>query len=229
MSFRKQVPVGRLAYNTKLKNHRENDAWPCGRSSGHTTNSGCWRNTTIESPPRCDATSSFWSRQRRSEYRQTTVQEPWGATRPVSRPGAGSFPPEVPEAPGREPDPVPRTVPENQCSIDVPDFEYCSNRSTSYFREPELGCVGAASGRRAWPIAPGLTSLRDFLGHEFIAGQASGLVDQGRGGRPASLVEFWSRTSTQGRGGRPASLVENGSRTTTPVYASALTAPRATA
>ena len=59
----------------------ENSAWPCLRSSGHTTNSGCWRNTTIEAPPRCDATSSGWTRQRRSEYRQTTVQEPWGATR----------------------------------------------------------------------------------------------------------------------------------------------------
>ena len=52
----------------------------CSRSSGHTTNSGCWRNTTIEAPPRCDATSSGWTRQRRSEYRQTTVQEPWGST-----------------------------------------------------------------------------------------------------------------------------------------------------
>ena len=38
------------------------------------------RNTTIEAPPRCDATSSGWTRQRRSEYRQTTVQEPWGST-----------------------------------------------------------------------------------------------------------------------------------------------------
>ena len=27
-----------------------------------TTNSGCWRNTTIEAPPRCDATSSGWTR-----------------------------------------------------------------------------------------------------------------------------------------------------------------------
>ena len=42
-------------------------------------------NTTIEAPPRCDATSSGWTRQRRSEYRQTTVQEPWGSTRPPSR------------------------------------------------------------------------------------------------------------------------------------------------
>ena len=41
-------------------------------------NSGCWRNTTIEAPPRCDATSSGWTRQRRSEYRQTTVQESLG-------------------------------------------------------------------------------------------------------------------------------------------------------
>ena len=57
-----------------------NSASPCSRSSGHTTNSGCWRNTTIEAPPRCDATSSGWTRQRRSEYRQTTVQEPWGST-----------------------------------------------------------------------------------------------------------------------------------------------------
>ena len=31
--------------------------------------------------PRCDATSSGWTRRRRSEYRQTTVQEPWGSTR----------------------------------------------------------------------------------------------------------------------------------------------------
>ena len=33
-----------------------------------------------KAPPRCDATSSGWTRQRRSEYRQTTVQEPWGST-----------------------------------------------------------------------------------------------------------------------------------------------------
>ena len=38
------------------------------------------RSTTIEAPPRCDVTSSGWQRQRRCEYRQTTVQEPWGAT-----------------------------------------------------------------------------------------------------------------------------------------------------
>ena len=40
-----------------------------------------------------DATSSGWTRQRRSEYRQTTVQEPWGDTlgrfheRPMARAG----------------------------------------------------------------------------------------------------------------------------------------------
>ena len=55
-------------------------AWPCSSSSGRTTSSGCWRSTTIEAPPRCDVTSSGWTRQRRSEYRQTTVQEPWGST-----------------------------------------------------------------------------------------------------------------------------------------------------
>ena len=46
-------------------------------SSERTTSSGCWRNTTIEVPLRCDVTSSGWTRQRRCEYRQTTVQEPW--------------------------------------------------------------------------------------------------------------------------------------------------------
>ena len=50
------------------------------RSSGRTTSSGCWRSTTTEARPRCDATSSGWTRRRRSEYRQTTVQEPWGST-----------------------------------------------------------------------------------------------------------------------------------------------------
>ena len=58
-------------------------------SSERTTSSGCWRNTTIEVPLRCDVTSSGWTRQRRCEYRQTTVQEPWGATKPLSKnPGA---------------------------------------------------------------------------------------------------------------------------------------------
>ena len=33
-----------------------------------------------EAPLRYDATSSGWTRQRRCEYRQTTVQEPWGDT-----------------------------------------------------------------------------------------------------------------------------------------------------
>ena len=55
-------------------------AWPCSSSSGRTTNTGCWRGTTTEAPLRYDATSSGWTRQRRSEYRQTTVQEPWGDT-----------------------------------------------------------------------------------------------------------------------------------------------------
>ena len=36
--------------------------------------------TTTEAPLRYDATSSGWTRQRRSEYRQTTVQKPWGDT-----------------------------------------------------------------------------------------------------------------------------------------------------
>ena len=56
-------------------------AWPCSSSSGHTTSTGCWRGTTTEAPLRYDATSSGWTRQRRSEYRQTTVQKPWGDTR----------------------------------------------------------------------------------------------------------------------------------------------------
>ena len=46
-------------------------AWPCSSSSGRTTSSGCWRSTTTEARPRCDATSSGWTRRRRSEYRQT--------------------------------------------------------------------------------------------------------------------------------------------------------------
>ena len=45
-----------------------------------TTSTGCWRGTTTEAPLRYGATSSGWTRQRRSEYRQTTVQEPWGDT-----------------------------------------------------------------------------------------------------------------------------------------------------
>ena len=47
---------------------------------GRTTNNGCSRNTRTEAPRRCDVTSSGWTRPRRCEYRQTTVQEPWGAT-----------------------------------------------------------------------------------------------------------------------------------------------------
>ena len=35
----------------------------------------------LDAPLRCDVTSSGWTRQHRCEYRQTTVQEPWGATR----------------------------------------------------------------------------------------------------------------------------------------------------
>ena len=37
-------------------------------------------NTTIEAPPGCDATSAGWTWPRSCEYRQTTVQEPWGGT-----------------------------------------------------------------------------------------------------------------------------------------------------
>ena len=55
-------------------------AWPCSRSSGRTTNRGCWRSTTIGVQPKCDAISTGWTRPRRSDYLQTTVQEPWGAT-----------------------------------------------------------------------------------------------------------------------------------------------------
>ena len=59
-------------------------AWPCSSSSGRTTSTGCWRDTTTEAPLRYDATSSGWTRQPRSEYRQTTVQEPWGDKAPRS-------------------------------------------------------------------------------------------------------------------------------------------------
>ena len=45
-----------------------------------TYNVGCWRHTTTDAQPTYDATSSGWMRQRRSEYRQTTVQESWGDT-----------------------------------------------------------------------------------------------------------------------------------------------------
>ena len=38
-------------------------------------------------------TSSGWTRQRRCEYRQTTVQEPWGATGPRSTTGCADAPP----------------------------------------------------------------------------------------------------------------------------------------
>ena len=44
-------------------------------------------NTHTEAPRRCDATSSGWTRPRRCEYRQTTVQEPWGATELHTRVG----------------------------------------------------------------------------------------------------------------------------------------------
>ncbi len=48
-------------------------AWPCSSSSGRPTQ-WIWRSTTTEARPRCDATSSGWTRRRRSEYRQTTVR-----------------------------------------------------------------------------------------------------------------------------------------------------------
>ena len=79
-------------------------AWPCSRSSGRTTNSGCWRSTTIGVQPKCDAISTGWTRPRRSDYRQTTVQEPWDATadRPVDdRRPVRDHPPD-----GRWPTPV---------------------------------------------------------------------------------------------------------------------------
>ena len=44
-----------------------------------------------KAPPRCDATSSGWTRQRRSEYRQTTVQEPWGSTESYQRSSPSCF------------------------------------------------------------------------------------------------------------------------------------------
>ena len=77
-----------------LHSHAEGESGGCGASRHRGTPPGLacvqadiqrtvWRNTTIEAPPRCDATSSGWTRQRRSEYRQTTVQEPWGLHSPV--------------------------------------------------------------------------------------------------------------------------------------------------
>ena len=55
-------------------------AWPSSSSNGQTPSSGCWRSTPTEAPPGCDATSSGWTRQRKHDYLQTTVQEPWGDT-----------------------------------------------------------------------------------------------------------------------------------------------------
>ena len=51
-----------------------------------------------------------------------------------------------------------------------------------------MGCAALPPGVEPDPERPDVV-LRAFPGHEAIAGQAAGLVDQGRGGRPASLVE----------------------------------------
>ena len=40
-----------------------------------------WRSTTIAVPPRCDVTSSGWTRQRRNECRQTLSKNPGAGTR----------------------------------------------------------------------------------------------------------------------------------------------------
>ena len=45
-----------------------------------TYNEQWMRNTTIEAPPRCDATSSGWTRQLEAN---TVVREPWGSTVPI--------------------------------------------------------------------------------------------------------------------------------------------------
>ena len=71
---------GESVVGAELRDDRGAPPGPCSSSSGRTTSSGCWRSTTTEARPRCDATSSGWTRRRRSEYRQTTVQEPWGST-----------------------------------------------------------------------------------------------------------------------------------------------------
>ena len=51
---------------------------PGGRRGRRTRSRG--RRGRRQRPLRYDATSSGWTRQRRSVYRQTTVQEPWGDT-----------------------------------------------------------------------------------------------------------------------------------------------------
>ena len=68
--FIRTLTVGVRSFATR------NSASPCKRTYNEQ-----WmlEKSTIEAPPRCDATSSGWTRQRRSES-QTTVQEPWGST-----------------------------------------------------------------------------------------------------------------------------------------------------
>ena len=79
---RRSTPARGEAYHLEGRcgTQSRSSAWPCSSSSGRTTSTGCWRGTTTEAPRRYDATSSGWTRPRRCEYRQTTVQEPWGAT-----------------------------------------------------------------------------------------------------------------------------------------------------
>ena len=52
----------RISCGCGASKRSKTSAWPCSRSSGRTTNSGCWRNTTIGVPPRCDAISTGWTR-----------------------------------------------------------------------------------------------------------------------------------------------------------------------
>ena len=75
----KRIPSNHCAADTKL--------WQVQADIQRTVDAGEIRRSTIEAPPRCDATSSGWTRQRRSEYRQTTVQEPWGSTVPTPSSG----------------------------------------------------------------------------------------------------------------------------------------------
>ena len=121
-------------------------AWPCSRSSGRTTNSGCWRSTTIGVQPKCDAISTGWTRPRRSDYLQTTVQEPWGATRDHRSPRetVGS----VPSKPVEEPDRLGSALLTQQVTLEPVRPRICAfcktENSRNHQRADEVcrGCGG---------------------------------------------------------------------------------------
>ena len=66
---------GELLVGAELRDDRGAPPGLARVQAGRTTSSGCLRSTTIEVQPACDAISSGWTRQHRTEYLQTTVQE----------------------------------------------------------------------------------------------------------------------------------------------------------